>query len=302
VAYRVYSAYLDAEQAARGVDLARQQVTSLERVAELVKLRVDDGRARQIEARKANVDVLDARKSITDFETAQYLTELALAELLGYPPGDQVRAAREERGPLVVPGTEEESVETALAESREIRRLTSNLQAKTLEIKGYKAERLPKIDLIWQYSLLSRFNNFDVFYPRFQRNNAQVGASIQVPLLVGRGVGAATTQAEVDIEKIRVEINRTRGRIAGDIKRGYAEVRKAESTRNLAREQLDLAREQTSQDLIEYEGGRVLLAQVESSRAIEQSRWMEYYEAQRALEAARLNILRQTGTLLAVVQ
>jgi outer membrane protein TolC len=180
--------------------------------------------------------------------------------------------------------------------------LESNLQAKTLEVKSFQAERLPKIDLVTQYSVLSRFNNFDVFYPRFQRNNAQIGASIQLPLLIGRGVGASRSQAEADIEKIRVEINRTRGRLAGDIRRGYAEVRRAMAARDLAREQLDLAREQTRLDLIEYEDGRVLLAQVEAARAIEQARWIQYYEAQKMLEVARLSILRQTGTLLAVLQ
>ena len=36
-----------------------------------------------------------------------------------------------------------------------------------------------------------------------------------------------------------------------------------------------------------------------SARAEEEARWMQYYDAQRTLELARLNIKRQAGTILA---
>jgi hypothetical protein len=69
--------------------------------------------------------------------------------------------------------------------------------------------------------------------------------------------------------------------------------------RDLAREELNFAREQVAVDLASFEEGRILMAQVETSRALEQARWIEYYNSQKAVEVARLNILRGTGTLLA---
>src|SRR5205814_10061017 len=104
---------------------------------------------------------------------------------LGFPAGDQVRPALEDRASLVVPAAEDQTISAALSASTEMRRLESSLAAKMLEIRGFQAERLPKINLVSQYSRLSRFNNYDVFYPRFQSNNVQIGASVEFPILTG---------------------------------------------------------------------------------------------------------------------
>jgi hypothetical protein len=44
------------------------------------------------------------------------------------------------------------------------------------------------------------------------------------------------------------------------------------------------------------------MAKVEASRAIENEKWLAYYEAQHTAELARLNVLRQTGTLVATLK
>ena len=58
-----------------------------------------------------------------------------------------MRASAEERAALEAPASEDVSIEKALEESRELRKLESNLQIKTLEIKSFQAQRLPKINL-----------------------------------------------------------------------------------------------------------------------------------------------------------
>ena len=101
-------------------------------------------------------------------------------EQWGQTPGKVgVRAARR------IPETEDAALRAAIASSKELKRLESNYTAKGLEIKGDKAQRLPKVDLVAQYALLTRFSNYDQYFAKFQRNNGQLGASIQVPLLTG---------------------------------------------------------------------------------------------------------------------
>jgi hypothetical protein len=63
-----------------------------------------------------------------------------------------------------------------------------------------------------------------------------------------------------------------------------------------------LAREQLSIDLAQYDEGRTPMAKVEASRATEDEKWMAYYDAQHTAELARLNVLRQTGTLVATLK
>ncbi|MCU1340125.1 MAG: TolC family protein [Bryobacterales bacterium] len=299
VAYRVASLFFDTDQAARSLAAVERQLQSLIRVRDLIGVRVSEGRELAIEANKANLKVLQAQHRQEELADAIADAETSLAQVLGFDPGDRVQPAQDERRLNDQLDSEENAIQQALDNNREIRRLESNLQAKNLEVKSYKAERLPKASLIAQYSLLSRFNNYDKFFPRFQRNNFEFGVSFEVPILTGRSGSAGVVQAQVDIDKIRTEIGRTRSRITADLQHAYREIRRAESAQKLARTDLDLARDQLTLDLTRYDEGQVTMAQVEAARAAEQEKWIAYYDAQHAVEVARLNVLRQTGTLLA---
>lgn len=301
-AYRVVSLFLDAEQATRSLDAVKKEAENLARVKELLEARIGEGRELPIESKKANVNVLRARLRIETLDSDLANAEMSLAQALGFGAEDRVRPATEERAALATPDSEEASIQKALEDSRELRKLESNLQIKTLEIKGFQAQRLPKVNLVAQYSLLAKYNNFQNYFQRFSRNNVELGASFEIPVLAGRAAEAYAQQSEIDAAKLRLEVTRTRNRITTDIRRAYEDLRRAESGRELARADLDLARDQLSIDLAQYDEGRLPLARVESSRATENEKWLAYYDAQHTSELARLNVLRQTGTLVAALK
>ena len=299
VAYRVASLFFDADQAGRSMVAVQQQIESLIRVRDLTGVRVNEGRELPIESTRADLKVMQAQQRQAELADSIADSETTLAQVLGFNPGDRVHPAQEDRRVTTPIDTEEGAIQKALENNRDIRRLESNLQAKNLEIKSYRAERLPKANLIAQYSLLSRFNNYDKFFPRFQRNNFELGMSFEVPILTGRSGAAYVMQAQTDVDKIRTEISRTRSRVTADLQHAYRDIRRTESAQKLARADLDLARDQLSLDLTRYDEGQVTTAQVEASRAAEQEKWIVYYDTQHALEVARLTVLRQTGTMLA---
>jgi outer membrane protein len=301
-AYRVASLFFDADQGARSLAAVERQMESLVRVRDLTGVRVSEGRDLSIESSRADLKVLQAQQRQAELSDAVADAETSLAQVLGFSPGDRVHPAQEDERRPVALDSEESAIQQALNTSREIRRLESNLQAKNLEINGYRAERLPKVDFVGQYSLLSKYNNYEKFFGAFQRHNVELGASITIPILVGRSGQAAMAQSQVDIEKIRTEIGRTRSRITADLQRAYRDVRRTETAQKLARADLDLAREQLSLDLTRYDEGQVTMAQVEASRAAEQEKWIVYYDTQHALEVARITVLKHSGTLLASLQ
>ena len=302
VAYRVAALFFDADQGARSLAAVKLQLQSLTRVRDLTAVRVNEGRELPIESSRADLKVLQAQQRQAELDDSIADTETSLAQVLGFDPGDRVQPAQADRRVTGQIDSEDAAIQQALDGSREIRRLESNLQAKNLEVKSYQAERLPKANLIAQYALLSRFNNYDKFFPRFQRNNFELGMSFEVPILTGRSATAYVVQAQADIDKIRAQIGQTRSRITADLQHAYRDIRRTESAEKLARADLDLAREQLSLDLTRYDEGHVTMAQVEASRATEQEKWMVYYDTQHALEVARLNVLRQTGTLVAALR
>ena len=300
-AYRVASLFLDADQAAHSLDAAQKQVSNLARVKELVDARVAEGRELSIESRKADLQVKIAKHKADTLALNLIDAETALAQVLGLGAGDRVRSAEDERTAIELPISEEASIEEALEHSPDLRRLESNMQMKTLEVKSFKAARLPKVNVIAQDNIFAKYN-FPASNYVFHRNNPEFGVSIDVPLLVGRTAQAFAAQAETEVSKMRVEVARTRSRITADLRRAYQEVKSAESSKELAKADLDLTREQLNIDLAQYGEGKLPLAQVEAVRAQENEKFLAFYVSQQTVERARLSVLRLTGTLVAALR
>ena len=87
-----------------------------------------------------------------------------------------------------------------------------------------------------------------------------------------------------------------------DIEKAFRNVHRSQTAAEVARLDLDVAREQLSVDLAQIEEGRVTLAQVEEARVAESDKWIAFYDAQYGLEKARWSLLRLTGDLLAAVE
>ena len=301
VLYRAAVLFLDAEQLARGLRTAEEQIASLERVRETIDRRVAEGRELEIEKKRAALNVLKGRQRVENLRTDLSNVETSLALLLGYNAEDRVRAAQQERAPLELPSSEEASITLAVDSSKELRLIASKMAAKKLELAGYKAYRLPQVDLVAQYSMLLR-RNYEDFFRRFQRNNGQVGVSVTIPILVGRSAYANANSANADLTKLQIDFGRTRNQISADTKRAFQDIKKAEMARDVARADLDLTREQLSIYLAQYEEGRLPLAKIEETRVAESEHWIAYYETQNMVERARLLLLKQTGTLQAALR
>jgi outer membrane protein TolC len=109
-------------------------------------------------------------------------------------------------------------------------------------------------------------------------------------------------QNSTDMQKIRLQMDQTRNRIISDTRRSYELWKKAENIRELAHLQLDFAREELTVLLAKQGEGQVPMSRVEQARLEEGNRWIAVYEAETQVTRAKLAILRETGTLLAVLR
>lgn len=302
VAYRVAALYLDAERAARIGALARKDSESQEKVLDTVRAQVREGRALPLAEKTAALNVARARQIADALDDDQATAETSLAIGLGFPAEDRVHAVAEERPAPVLPASQEEAVQAAVESNKDLRRLQSQVVSKELERRGEKAARLPRVDLVAQYGLFAKFNHYEDYFRTFQRNNGQIGVSFQIPILAGPGVGAQMAQTQSEISHLKIELTNTRNRIASDLQQSFREVRKAETASEVARLDLEVAREQLSVNLAQMQEGRLSLRQVEESRILENQKWIAFYEAQYVVEKARWNVLRLTGDLVASIE
>ena len=302
VAYRAASLYLDAERAARIGALAGKDAASFQTVLETVRAQVQEGRALPLAEKQAAYNLARVRALAASLEDDQAASETALALALGFSAADRVRPVEEQRAAPALPESEAAAIASAQKSSNDLRRLESQIAAKRLELHGAQADRLPRADLVAQYGMLARFNNYAEFFQKFQRNNVQIGVSLQLPLLFGPGVSAKAAQAAADISRFQIEYANARNKISSDLQASFREVKKTETAAEVARLDLEVAREQLSVNLAQLQEGRVTLRQVEESRVIENDKWIAFYDAQYNIQRARWNVLRLTGNLAATIQ
>ena len=302
VTYRVASLWVDVARSTKLADAAGRQIESLEKVLATAQARVEEGRELPVAVQQAKVTLLRGRQRAMALESDRDFAEWSLAATLGYGAGDLVKPATDEVSQSGIPNSEDAAVQTALSASKELKRIQSGIDAKGLEIRSDKAQNLPRVDLVAQYSMLSTYSHYDQYFAKFQQNNGQIGASIQVPLFTGAAVKAVVAQAETDQRHLQTEAQAARNRIALDVHQSYQEVKKAEIARQLAQADLDLARSQLSVVLALMDEGRATLSQVEEARFAEDEKWIAFYDAQFGVERARLSVLRQTGELRAALQ
>lgn len=302
VILRTANAYLDVDRLRRNSEIAAVQVDSLKRMLETTRMRAAEGRELEVDSKKAAARYAQAQYTAGVLTADVSIAQENLAALLGFPAGDAVRPADQEQLMLDVPAAEQEVIENAMASSKELKSLESKLQAAGLEVKANQAARLPKVDLVAQYGLFARFNNYDQFFQKFQRNNGQVGVSFQLPLLAGSASKAREQQAEVDSARLRLELNSVRNRVRMDARRAYQDLKAAESLQEVARLDLEASREQVSVTTNQFSEGRAGLRQVEEARVAEQEKWMTYLNSRQNVERRKLAILRVSGTLIAALQ
>ncbi len=185
----------------------------------------------------------------------------------------------------------------ALENSRELKKLQSDLQAKTLEVAANRSSRTPQVDLIAQYALFARFNNFDQYFNRFQTSNAQLGVSFKFPIVPGPASAALAAQAQNEVSRLRLRVTQTRNRIEMETRKLYEDLELYRENREVAKLDLDVAREQITITLAQLEEGRATRRLLEEARFVEAEKWMAYWDAQNLYDKARLAVVSATGGL-----
>lgn len=302
IALRTATLFLDLEKATREVDIAQSQIEHLRRVEAAVRLRVEEGRELPIESRRAALNLLKARQRLQSLETARDSSSLSLAVVLALHPGDAIRPAPGERPAVELPPDEATSVAEALSDNRDIRRMEADLASKNLEVRSFRANRLPKVDLVAQYGLFAKFNHYEDYFNKFQRNNGQLGISLQIPVFASTADEARAAQAEIEARRIRFQINDLRGRVEANTRRSWMKIRDAEMARDVAKLDLELARQQVSVLLAQMEEGKASMKQIDEARFQEQERWLALDDGTYALELAQMELLRQTNALVAALR
>jgi outer membrane protein TolC len=167
--------------------------------------------------------------------------------------------------------------------------------------KGEKGSYWPTVNIVGEYSILSKFNNYSEFYKQFERNNINVGVQIQIPVFSSK-THANVALAKSQLSEAEVMLSNKRQQVRLDVQQKARGVRELDATREVARLDLQLAQETLEQEQAKFDQNRITLQEIEQARLDENAKWVALLDADFARQQAQLTLLQATGQLAKVFQ
>ena len=300
VMLRADTSYLELAKVRHSLELLRREREGAQRIVDVTRARAGEGFELPVEVTRAQLTAARVAQRILQLEGREDVLESQLRDLLGLAPGQGLEVSAEEL-PVDAQQPAQELVSAALANNLEIQQAEHERRAREHRLRGEKGGYWPTLDLIGQYGIFSRFNNYDEFYNRFERHNISFGVQARIPIFSARtsaAVGLARvqlTQAELELKNKRLEVER-------EVHRQARSTREAEVAREVARLELQLAQEDLRVLQAQFEEGRASLRDLEKARLEEHNKWMAFLDADFLRKQAQLELLRTTGQLAKAFQ
>ena len=305
VIVRTATAYLDLGKVRRSLELTRVEQASSEKILEIVRERVEANQELPIESTRGELAVARAQQRIVQMEDRDESLTEQLRDLTGISETQTVEPIDAEDtslgNQLSTALADNEMVNLALQNDRQLAEASEERAARQQILHGARWSYFPTVDLVGQYSVLSKINNYDEFYKKFERNNVNVGLQITIPLFAAK-TSSNVTLAKTQLAESEATLISRRQQVRADIQQKVRTVRELDANREVARLDLKLSQETLQLSQAKLDQGRATLQEVEQSRLDENEKWIAYLDADFAREQAQLVLLQATGQLAQVFQ
>ncbi|PYS02265.1 MAG: hypothetical protein DMG12_14065 [Acidobacteria bacterium] len=289
------SDYLELGKVRHSLELMRNQRQSSARILNFTRQRINEGVELPIEGTRAELVEARLEQRIVQLESRERVLQHEFAALLGMPADRRIEVESEALS-LDEPQRESDLIERALRTNLELRQANYERRARERRLAGEIGTKWPTVDLFGQYGLFARFNNFDDYFRRFQRNNFNVGLQVRIPIVSGqRSDSVALPRGELTASEM--ELKNKQQNVELEVGRQYQRLRELDAGREVARLELKLAQENVQVIQARFEEGRANLRDVERARLDENDKWASFLDSDYDRQKARLDLLNITGDL-----
>jgi outer membrane protein TolC len=300
VIQRTVSAYLELAKVRRQIELLRGERESAQKILDYTRQRMQAGYELPIEVTRAQLTAAQVEQRLAQLEDQEETAADQLRFLLGLEP-DQTIEVTAENIPPAADQTISNLVEEALRSNPEVKVAESERAASELRLKGERGGYWPTLGLIGQYNLLAKFNNYDQFFNKFQRNNFIIGVDIKIPIFASH-TSASVAFAQANLTASRMQVESKRAQISLDVRHKARQARERDTGREVARLELELAQQNLQVLQSQFQQGRASIRDLEMAQLDENEKWLAFLDADLARQQAELDLLRTTGQLAQVFQ
>jgi outer membrane protein TolC len=302
LATRTALVYYQLFQSRKVVELMSARLDSASKNREKVETLFTAGRVRNIEVTIARTAAQSARQQLLVAEERGKVAEAELRILTGLSEPAPIKTVEPqlENPAFTQPG--EKLYRQALECTPEIQQSEATLKAKEFHVESEKGESLPRAEIIGQYALFSKANNYEDYFNRFSRNNFLLGLSLQVPLFTGSRTSARVAQSRQEVAEARYRLDGLKSGLKLTIERSVSALKIALGEFDLARSAVEEARELVLVNEALLEGGRIGPQDMEESRSVLQQKDLALLEAARVAFQQKMELLRAVGIASSALQ
>ncbi len=295
-------AYYRLHRARQIITLTSERLEAAKKQLELVEAQFEAGRVRPVDVTLTRTAAMTIEQQLLVAQEEARVGERELQELTGLPNTVSVKTLEPQIDSIILEMDVDALYRKALESTPEILRSEATLKAKEFHVEAEKGERWPRLELISEYALFSRTNNYDDYFNRFTRNNYLLGLSVQVPLFTGSRTSSRVEQSRQEVSEEHYRLQSMKSELKLNIHRGLSSLRIARGTLELARSEKEAAQEilQVSETLLE--SGRISIKDYEDSRLQLQQRELAVLEANEAVFQCKLELLHAVGVIASEIQ
>lgn len=302
LALKTALAYYRLYRARRLAALSSEKVEAAHKQLELAEAELEAGRVRPVDVTLTRTAAMAAEQQLLVAQEQAKLGERELQALTGLPDTVSIQTLEPQIESPIFEMDGDSLYGQAVERTPEILQAEATLRAKQFHTEAEKGENWPKLQIVSEYALFSRANNYQDYFNRFTRNNFLLGLSVQVPLYTGSRTGSRVEQSRREVSEERYRLQSMKSELKLNIQRGLSAVRIALSTLKLARSEREAAQEILQVNEVLLESGRISVRDLEDSRLQLQQKEVAMLDADEILFQRKLELLHAVGSLASELQ
>jgi outer membrane protein TolC len=257
--------------------------------------RVKEGVDSPLERTKAHLAAARVRLRVAEAEGSADVLREHLAKLTG------LNAASIETAPDSMPAfpgvtQDEDLVGRAEKSSPAVLAAEQRARAQYLRAQGEHKSLWPSVDFVAQYARLARYNNYDLYYQRFEANNATVGVAIRFPF-INFTQRARAEGADADAVKARRAAEATKNQVSEATLRLQRSVRQMEAAQEVAQLEYEVSKSNLDAVQTRMDAGNATIKDLGESRAQVSEHYIALQDTTFELQRVRIGLMRSTGEL-----
>jgi len=300
VMLRAATAYLDLAKVRHCLNLMRDEEASAQKILQVMHDRVAANQELPIEITRAELALAQVEERIVKLEGRDDILTQQIHDLTGIPENQSIVVGAEEPD-FSTDAQSTDIVNQAIESDRSIQEAENERAARQHILRGAKLSYLPTVDLVGQYNVLSKFNNYTEFYKTFQRNNVTFGAQVTIPIFAAK-TSASVALAKSQLDAAELKLGNLRQDVRLAVQQKVRDVRELDASREVARLDLQLAQENLQLVQAKFDQGQITLQELEKAHLDASDKWVAFLDTDFARQQGQLTLLQATGQLAKVLQ